>query len=72
MGQVRITSADNAEFNRRATATAQILAGITPNPSDSALKRLVESDTFKEYQQAMTSSWAQVRGRIQTMETWRS
>ncbi|HEY3150273.1 MAG TPA: hypothetical protein VGK65_01285 [Candidatus Binatia bacterium] len=60
------------EFNRRATATAQILAGITPNPLDPALKRLVESDAFKEHQQSMTSSWAQVRGRIQTMETWRS
>ena len=72
LGQVRTTSADNAEFNRRATATAQILAGITPNPLDPALTRLVESDTFKEHQQAMASSWAQVRGRIQTMETWRT
>jgi hypothetical protein len=69
---VRTTSADNAEFNRRATATAQILAGITPNPSDPELKRLVESDTFKEHQQGMASSWSQVRGRIQTMEAWRS
>jgi hypothetical protein len=69
---VRTTSADNAEFNRRATATAQILAGITPNPSDPALKRLVESDTFKEHQQGIASSWSQVRGRIQTMEAWRS
>jgi hypothetical protein len=32
----------------------------------------VESDAFKEHQQGMASSWAQVRGRIQTMETWRS
>jgi hypothetical protein len=70
--QARTTSAENTEFNRRATATAQILAGITPNPLDPALKRLVESDTFKEHQQGMTSSWAQVRGRIQTMETWRN
>jgi hypothetical protein len=72
LGLVRTTSADNAEFNRRATATAQILAGITPNPSDPELKRLVESDTFKEHQQGMASSWSQVRGRIQTMEAWRS
>jgi hypothetical protein len=70
--QARTTSAENTEFNRRATATAQILAGITPNPLDPALKRLVESDTFNEHQQGMTSSWAQVRGRIQTMETWRN
>jgi sensor histidine kinase regulating citrate/malate metabolism len=67
IGEVRTSSADNPEFNRRATATAQILAGITPNPPDPALKRFVESDTFKEHQQWMTSSWAHVRGRIQTM-----
>jgi hypothetical protein len=60
-----------AEFNRRATATAQILAGITPNPPEAALKRFVESDAFKEHQQWMTTSWNQVRGRIQTMESWR-
>jgi hypothetical protein len=59
------------EFNRRATATAQILAGITPNPPEPALKRFVESDAFKEHQQWMTTSWNQVRGRIQTMESWR-
>jgi len=72
VGQALANSGDSMEFNRRATATAQILAGITPNPLDPALKRLVEADTFKEHQQWMTSSWAQVRGRIQTMETWRS
>jgi hypothetical protein len=65
-------SGDSVEFNRRATATAQILAGITPNPLDPALKRLVESEAFKEHQQWMTPNWAQVHGRIQTMETWRS
>src|SRR6266508_590583 len=72
LGEVQATSGDNQEFNRRATATAQILAGITPNPLEPALKRFVESDTFREHQQWMTSSWNQVRGRIQTMETWRS
>jgi hypothetical protein len=65
-------AADGLEFNRRATATAQILAGVTPNPSDSALQRLVETEAFKEHQQWMTSNWNQVRGRIRTMETWRS
>ena len=52
---------ETAEYNRRATATAQILAGITPNPPDPALKRLVESDAFKEHQQWMTTSWNSVR-----------
>ncbi len=63
---------DNIEFNRRATATAQILAGISPNPPDPALKRLVDTDAFKEHQQWMTSSWNQVSHRIQTMDAWRS
>ena len=59
------------DFNRRATATAQILAGIVPSPPDPALQRLVETDAFKEHQQWMAHSWNQVRGRIQTMEAWR-
>lgn len=63
---------ETLEFNRRATATAQILAGITPNPPEAALKRFTETDAFKEHQQWMTHSWNQVRGRIQTMEAWRS
>jgi hypothetical protein len=63
---------ETAEYNRRATATAQILAGITPNPPDAALKQLVESETFKEHQQWMTTNWNQVRNRIQTMDAWRS
>jgi hypothetical protein len=64
--------ASELEYNRRATATAQILAGITPNPIEPALTRLVETDAFKEHQQWMTISWNQVKGRIQTIEGWRS
>ena len=64
--------AETQEFNRRATATAQILAGVTPNPPEPILKRFVDSEAFKEHQQWMTNSWNQVRPRIQTMETWRS
>jgi hypothetical protein len=60
------------DVNQRATATAQILAGITPNPPDPALKRLVDTEVFREHQLWMTNSWNQVRGRIQTIETWRS
>lgn len=64
--------AEVGDFNRRATAIAQILAGISPNPPDPALKRLVDSDAFKEHQQWMTTSWNQLQGRIQTMDSWRS
>jgi hypothetical protein len=60
------------EFNRRATATAQILAGIMPNPVEPALKKFVESDAFKEHHQWMTSNWNQVKGRVQAMDSWRS
>ena len=71
-GHALATGGENQEYNQRATATAQILAGITPNPPDPALKRFVEADAFKEHQQWMTSSWNQVRNRIQTMEAWRT
>lgn len=69
---VHALNGENLEYNRRATATAQILAGIAPNPPDPALKRLVETDAFKEHQQWMTTSWNQVRNRLQTIETWRT
>ncbi len=59
------------EFNRRATATAQILAGLTPNPADPVLNRLLELDVWKEHQKWMAAQWAEVRGRIKTVEGWR-
>lgn len=62
---------DLGEFNRRATATAQLLAGITPNPPEPAFNRLIELDAWKEHQKWMTSQWAQVRGRLGVMENWR-
>ena len=62
---------DVVEFNRRATATAQLLAGITPNPPEPAFDRLTELDAWKEHQKWMTSQWAQVRSRLDTMESWR-
>jgi len=65
-------SDDAQEFNRRATATARILAGIMPNPVEPALRRVVETDAFKEHEQSMTSNWNHVRSRIRTMENWRS
>ena len=69
---VHALNGENLEYNRRATATAQILAGIAPNPPDPALKRLVETDAFKEHQQWMSTRWNQVRNRLQTIETWRT
>ena len=71
VGTVAAVDAPPAEFNRRATATAQILAGITPNPPDPVLNRLLELDAWKEHQKWMTAQWAEVRGRIKTVEGWR-
>ena len=59
------------EFNRRATATAQIMAGIAPSAGDPALERLVKLEAFAEHQKWMAAQWFQVRNRMQTMETWR-
>jgi hypothetical protein len=67
----RAATNEPAEFNRRATATAQLLAGITPNPPEPAFNRLTDLDAWKEHQKWMMSHWAQVRGRLATMESWR-
>jgi len=65
-------AAENGEFNRRATATAQILAGITPAAGDPALDRLVKLEAFAEHQKWMASHWGQARGRISAIEGWRA
>lgn len=67
----RLLAADTLEFNRRATATAQIMAGITPAAGDPAIDKLVKLDAFAEHQKWMAGQWAQVRNRMQTMENWR-
>ena len=67
----RAAANEPAEFNRRATATAQLLAGITPNPHEPAFNRLMEHEAWKEHHKWMTSQWAQVRGRLGIMESWR-
>lgn len=64
--------AEVPEFNRRATATAQIMAGIVPSVADPALERLVKLDAFAEHQKWMNAQWSQVRGRIAAMQNWRS
>jgi hypothetical protein len=69
--QVRAAANETGEFNRRATATAQLLAGIMPNPPEPALNRFTETEAWKEHSKWMTAQWAQVRGRLSTMESWR-
>ena len=67
----RTAGTEIGEFNRRATATTQLLAGIMPTPSEPAFARLIESEAWKEHQKWMTGQWSQVRGRLATMEAWR-
>jgi hypothetical protein len=65
-------TAEEPVFNRRATATAQVLAGITPIPGDAAIDRLVKLEAFTEHQKWMAAQWGHVKGRISSMENWRA
>ena len=72
LGPVIGAGADVQEFNRRATATAQIMAGIAPAAGDLALDRLTKLDAFVEHQKWMSAQWNQVHGRVSAMQNWRS
>jgi len=70
-----VTSAfagDTNEFNRRATATAQVMAGIPPVGGDAAIDRLVKLEVFAEHQKWMAAQWVQARSRISAIENWRA
>src|SRR5499426_454057 len=69
---VDFAAGETGEFNRRATATAQILAGIVPPAGDPTLDRLVKLEAFAEHQKWMTSRWSQARSRISAIESWRA
>ena len=55
----------------RATATAQIMAGIQPAPGDAAIDALVATDGWKKHKEAMETQWKAVRTRIDAIEKWR-
>ena len=67
-----LARAESPEFNRRATSTAQILAGIPPTAGDPALARFTKLDAWQEHQKWMAFQWSQVRSRIAAMENWRN
>jgi hypothetical protein len=71
-GLTNVRAAENGDFNRRATATAQILAGISPSGNDPALERLTRLEAFAEHQKWMAAQWSQVRTRIAATEVWRA
>lgn len=67
-----VSAGDNAEYNRRATATAQVLAGIQPAAGDPAIDQLTRLEAFAEHQKWMTAQWGQARARISAMDNWRA
>lgn len=71
-GVASAVGGDVNDFNRRATATAQVMAGITPASGDAAIDRLVKLETFIEHQKWMAAQWGQARNRILAIENWRA
>ena len=57
--------------DRRLTAAAQLMAGITPAPGDPVIDRFVALDAFRSHQAWMREQWTPVRARLSAMETWR-
>ena len=65
-------AAQDGAFSRRATATAQLLAGIAPPAGDPVIDRLAALDSWKEHRLWMEAQWSQVRARLSEMERWRA
>ena len=57
--------------NARATATAQIMAGIQPEPGDAVVDKLVATESWKKHKDVMQTQWKSVRARLEKIETWR-
>ncbi len=64
-------SAPAAAYDVRATATAQLLAGITPAPGDPLIDKLAASVVWKSHAAKMQADWAMVLPRLAQMEKWR-
>jgi hypothetical protein len=55
----------------RATATAQIMAGIQPAAGDPVVDKLVATDGWKRHRDVMQTQWKSVRARLEKIENWR-
>lgn len=55
----------------RATATAQVMAGIQPAAGDAVIDRLVATEGWKNHKTAMEAQWKSVSTRIGAIEKWR-
>jgi hypothetical protein len=55
----------------RATATAQIMAGVTPLAGDAVIDRLAATEGWLKHKEAMEAQWKPVRARLDAIEKWR-
>ena len=55
----------------RATATAQLMAGVTPAAGDAVIDKLAAADVWIKHKEAMEAQWKPVRARLDTIEKWR-
>lgn len=55
----------------RATATAQIMAGIQPTAGDPVIDKLLATDAWAQHKAAMQAQWKPVRARLDAIEKWR-
>jgi hypothetical protein len=60
-----------ASADARATATAQILAGIQPDAGDPVIDRLLATESWTRHKAAMQAQWKPVRARLDAIEKWR-
>lgn len=58
-------------IDQRATATAQLMAGVTPAPGDAVIDKLVATESWIKHKEAMETQWKSVRSRLDTIEKWR-
>lgn len=59
-------------FNKRLTASTQLMAGITPAAGDPVIDRLATLDAFIEHRTWMRANWPPVQARLSAMSTWRA
>ncbi len=57
--------------DQRATAVAQIMAGVVPVAGDPVIDAWVASEEWKKHKEAMQSQWKPVKMRLDAIEKWR-
>ncbi len=55
----------------RATAVAQLMAGIQPAAGDAVIDKLAATDSWNKHKDVMQTQWKAVRARLDTIEKWR-